>query len=56
MAINHVTAKAPGNKLFAVADWNAGHAIQKVGALPAAVEGDIIFLTTDQHFYVGVVV
>lgn len=28
MAIKHTTVKAPGQKVFAVADWNAGHNIE----------------------------
>lgn len=30
MAINHPTVKAPGQRIFAIADWNANHAADAV--------------------------
>lgn len=47
MAIVHPTVKAPGNKLFAAADWNAGHTIQPDTLLPNVISPD------DKHHYFG---
>lgn len=40
MAIKHSTTKAPGEKLFAVADWNAGHTIEDDTIMPDVVWSD----------------
>ena len=47
MAIVHPTVKVPGNKLFAAADWNAGHTIQPDTLLPNVISPD------DTHHYFG---
>lgn len=47
MSIVHGTVKAPGQKLFAVADWNGAHTIQPDTILPNVITPD------DTHHYFG---
>lgn len=57
MAIKHTTTKIPGNKLFAVADWNAAHTIENNTITPAQTTfTDQDLKTTSSPTFVGLTV